>query len=95
MAGQTVAALRADGDPHDPATAALVAELHGQREFRELWARHDVQPTRDETKRFTHPVVGDLTLRRQTLTVAGSGVVVIAYQAEPGSPSADGLARLL
>lgn len=62
--------------------AALVAELQTSDEFLSLWDRHDVRPSRNETKRFDHPDVGPLTLSRQTLT-------------EPGSASADALTRLL
>ena len=96
IAEQTVAALRATADPRDPRTAALVAELRSHDEFRSLWDRHDVRPTRDEIKRFDHPDAGRLTLRRQTLTIAGAeDHVIIVYQPEAGSPSADALAKLL
>lgn len=81
--------------PH-PRTAALVADLQSHEEFRSLWDRHDVRPSRDEIKRFNHPDAGLLTLRRQTLTVAGAeDHVIIVYQPEPGSSSADALTRLL
>lgn len=96
IAEQTVAALRAVADPRDPRTAALVAELQHHDEFRSLWSRHDVRPSRDETKRFDHPDAGPLTLRRQSLTIAGAeDQVIIVYQPEPGSSSADALTRLL
>jgi hypothetical protein len=96
IAAQTVAALRAESDPRDPAAARLVAELQADDDFRTLWARHDVRPSRDELKRFAHPVVGELALRRQALTVGGAEQqVIIVYQAAPGSPSEAALARLL
>ena len=96
VAEQTVAALRAAADPREPRTAALVAELDADGDFRRLWARHDVRPTRDETKTFHHPDAGRLVLRRQTLTIAAAGDdVIIAYHPEPGSRSAEALARLL
>lgn len=96
IAEQTAAALRATADPHDPRTAALVTELQRHDQFRALWARHDVRPSRTETKRFDHPACGPLTLRRQTLTIAGAeDQVIIAYQPEPGSASAQALAKLL
>ncbi|MGR6974795.1 helix-turn-helix domain-containing protein [Streptomyces cynarae] len=95
IAAQTAAALRAEADPHDPRTARLVAELEADEDFRRLWARHDARPSRDELKRFVHPVVGELALRRQALTVGGTEEqVIIAYQAAPGSPSEAALARL-
>lgn len=97
IAEQTVAALRAAADPHDPRSAALVAELRSRDEdFRRLWARYDVRPSRNEIKRFDHPDVGRLTLRRQSLAIAGADdQVIIVYHPEPASPSADALARLL
>jgi hypothetical protein len=96
IAEQTVAALRAAADPRDPRTAALVADLQSHDEFRLVWDRHDVRPSRDEIKRFDHPDAGRLTLRRQTLTIAGAeDQVIIVYQPEPGSSSADALTRLL
>ncbi|MFG2793717.1 helix-turn-helix domain-containing protein [Streptomyces sp. NPDC048419] len=95
IAAQTAAALRAEADPRDPQTALLVAELTADVDFRRLWARHDAQPSRDELKRFTHPIVGELSLRRQALTVGGAEQqVIIIYQAAPGSPSETALARL-
>ncbi|MEU6556032.1 helix-turn-helix transcriptional regulator [Streptomyces sp. NPDC046915] len=96
IAAQTAAALRAEADPRDPRTARLVAELKADDDFRGLWARHDARPSRDELKRFVHPVVGELALRRQALTVGGAEQqVIIVYQAVPASPSAAALARLL
>ncbi|POX42806.1 XRE family transcriptional regulator, partial [Streptomyces sp. Ru72] len=87
--------LRAEADPHGPGTARLVADLEADEDFRRLWARHDARPSRDELKRFVHPVVGELALRRQALTVGGAEEqVIIAYQAAPGSPSEAALARL-
>ncbi|MFF7647233.1 hypothetical protein [Streptomyces canus] len=56
----------------------------------------DPRAARDELKRFAHPVVGELALRRQALTVGGAEQqVIIVYQAMPGSPSEAALARLL
>jgi hypothetical protein len=96
IAAQTAAALRAEADPRDPATAELVSSMLADSRFRALWANHDVRPSRNEIKRFHHPAVGPLTLRRQSLSIAGAeDQVIITYQAEPGTPSADALIRLL
>jgi transcriptional regulator with XRE-family HTH domain len=96
IAAQTAAALRAEADPRDPGTAQLVAALETDEDFHRLWARHDARPSRDELKRFVHPIVGTLALRRQALTIGGAEQqVIIVYQAAPGSPSAAALARLL
>ncbi|MEU3957978.1 XRE family transcriptional regulator, partial [Streptomyces achromogenes] len=95
VAGQTAAALRAEADLRDPGTVRLVAELETDAEFRRLWLRHEARPARDELKRFTHPVVGGLVLRRQALTVGGAEQqVIIVYQATAGSPSEAALAAL-
>jgi transcriptional regulator with XRE-family HTH domain len=96
IAAHTAAALRAEADLHAPRTAQLVDDLMTDDHFRDLWGQHDVRPTRNELKRFDHPVVGPLSLRRQSLSVAGAdGLVVITYHAEPSSPTADALTRLL
>jgi transcriptional regulator with XRE-family HTH domain len=98
IARQAVAALRAvtGPDADDPALAELVGDVSiRSEEFRRLWARHDIRPTRDDVKRLRHPLVGDLELRRHALAVPGAdGQLVIAYQAEAGSASERAL-RLL
>ena len=74
----------------------MIAALQAYGEFRDLWAHHDVRPTRNELKRFHHPSVGPLTLRRQSLSIAGAeDQVIITYQADPSSPAAEALAKLL
>lgn len=96
IAAQSAAALRAEADPRDPATADLITSLSADSHFRDVWAGYDVRPTRDEVKRFNHEIVGPLTLRRETLAIAGAeGQVIIAYQAAPETPAAQALARLL
>ena len=95
IAQQSVDALRAEADPRDPRIAELLSELRQDAEFARMWALHDVRPVRDETKRFDHPEVGALELRRQALTITGAeDQVIIVYQAAPQSPSAAALARL-
>ena len=47
------------------------------------------------TKRFHHRVVGELTLSWEGLELPGDpGQALIAFTAEPGSPSADALGLL-
>lgn len=98
IAAETVATLRATAgaDLDDPRLTELVGELSlKSEEFRRLWARHDVRVKVSGTKRFRHPMVGDLTLDYETLAITGSpGQLVIAYHAEPGSPSEQALALL-
>jgi transcriptional regulator with XRE-family HTH domain len=95
---ECVAALRtqAGRDPLDRDLADLVGELSTQsEEFAELWATHDVRLHRKTEKRFHHPVVGDLTLRYERLTVDGDpGLEIYAYMAEPGSRSAEAFSFL-
>ena len=94
----TVAALRAaiGAAVRDPVLHGLVAELSAASDtFRELWARHDVRPTRDETKLFNHPVVGRFPMCRHVLHIDGSdGQVIIAYRPAPGGAATAALARI-
>ncbi len=98
FAGMCVAIIRAEAgrDPHDKGIQDLVGELSTRSEtFRTLWGEHDVRTHGAGTKRFRHPVVGDLTLAYEELALtAEPGQVMLVYSAEPGSPSAEGL-RLL
>ncbi|WP_318208888.1 MULTISPECIES: helix-turn-helix domain-containing protein [unclassified Streptomyces] len=83
--------------PDDPALLALVGELSVRsEEFRSLWAAHTVTDKGHGTKVLRHPLVGEMTLMYESMRVAGGDpdLVLITYQAEPGSASADAL-RLL
>ncbi|WP_043627557.1 helix-turn-helix transcriptional regulator [Nonomuraea candida] len=97
-ARNTVAALRAaaGADPDDPGLIEAVGELSLKSEtFRRLWARHDIRQKTHETKRFRHPLVGELTLHYESLTVNGApGQQLVVYHADPGSPSQDALSLL-
>jgi transcriptional regulator with XRE-family HTH domain len=97
-AADIVSYLRMDAGchPDDPALSALVGELSVKSaEFRRLWATHDVKDKGHGVKRLRHPLVGELTLSYETFKLPGDpDQSVIAYHAEPGSPSAEAL-RLL
>ncbi|MFF4173992.1 helix-turn-helix domain-containing protein [Streptomyces sp. NPDC001744] len=83
--------------PDDPLLLALVGELSVRsEEFRSLWAAHTVADKGHGAKRMRHPLVGEMTLSYETLKVSGADpdLVLVTYQAEPGTPSADAL-RLL
>lgn len=98
FAEMCVGIMRAEAgrDPHDRALQDLVGELSTQSEtFARLWSAHDVRTHGSGTKRFHHPLVGELTLVYEELALtAEPGVVLIVYTAEPGSPSAERLALL-
>jgi transcriptional regulator with XRE-family HTH domain len=98
FAEMCVGIMRAEAgrDPHDRGLQELVGELSTRSEtFRRLWADHNVRTHGAGTKRFNHPVVGELTLAYEELAItAEPGLVLMVYTAEPGSPSADRL-RLL
>lgn len=98
FAGMCVGIMRAEAgrDPHDTDLQDLVGELSTRSDvFRRLWAAHDVRTHGAGTKRFRHPVVGELILSYEELSVtAEPGNVLMVYTAEPGSASAERL-RLL
>jgi len=98
FAQMCVAIMRAEAgrDPHDKGLQDLVGELSTRSEiFRTLWAAHDVRTHGAGTKRFHHPVVGELTLAYEELAItAEPGHVLLIYTAEPGSPSAERLKLL-
>jgi transcriptional regulator with XRE-family HTH domain len=98
FAQMCVGVMRAEAgrDPHDRDLQNLVGELSTQSEaFRRLWGDHNVRTHGTGTKRFTHPVVGELSLAYEELAItAEPGLVLMVYTAEPSSPSAERL-RLL
>ncbi|MFJ8441591.1 helix-turn-helix domain-containing protein [Kitasatospora griseola] len=79
--------------PEDRRLAELVGHLaiHSP-EFAALWARHPVRECTVGSKRFHHPLVGELDLAFESLrTSDGSDHRVLLYSAEPDSPSAAAL----
>ncbi|MEV6639531.1 helix-turn-helix transcriptional regulator [Amycolatopsis sp. NPDC051371] len=79
--------------PDDARLAELVRELSTRdADFRDWWHGQHVTSKGQGTKRFHHPVVGELTLDWDTLicdTAPDQHVIVLT--AEPGTPSHDAL----
>lgn len=98
FAQMCVAIMRAlaGRDPHDRALQELVGELSTRSEtFRRLWSAHDVRSHGAGTKRFRHPIVGELTLAFEELSLTTDpSLRMLLYSAEPGSPSAERLSLL-
>lgn len=98
VARETVATLRSatGADLDDPGLTELVGELSlKSAEFRRLWARHEVKEKAAGTKRFRHPMVGELVLHYETFAVADApGQLLVAYHADAGSPTERALALL-
>ncbi|MFJ2241412.1 helix-turn-helix domain-containing protein [Streptomyces sp. NPDC087859] len=94
-ARDAVAALRleAAADTGDPELARLVGELSVRdADFRTWWAEHQVSSAAYGTKRYRHPLVGDLTLDCDTwASPDGSGQRLMVLTAETGSRSHDAL----
>ncbi|MFJ6748658.1 helix-turn-helix domain-containing protein [Streptomyces sp. NPDC091266] len=75
--------------PEDRQLAELIGELSMKStEFSTLWSRHVVSNCTFGTKRFHHPLVGEMELAFEMLqTPDGSGQGVLMYTAADGSPS--------
>lgn len=81
--------------PTDPAVTGLVDELRdASPDFARLWERHDVQAAPMLTKTFRHPVVGEVTVDCDTLTLTDRDQYLVLFSAPPGSPGAEALALL-
>jgi transcriptional regulator with XRE-family HTH domain len=95
IATDVVGILRtaAGRDPYDKRLTDLIGELSTRsEEFRVRWAEHPVNLHRTGTKRFHHPVVGELTLDFERVELASDpGQRLTFYSAEPDSPSRERL----
>jgi transcriptional regulator with XRE-family HTH domain len=81
--------------PSDPEVAELVDELRaGSPEFARLWEQHDVQAAPMLTKTFRHPVVGEITVDCDSLTLTDRDQHLVLYTAQPGTRDAEALALL-
>ncbi|MET7768012.1 helix-turn-helix transcriptional regulator [Nocardia sp. NPDC005366] len=98
IADDTVSVLRIEAGRHpdDPELVALIGKLstHSQT-FRTRWASNDVKTHRAGTKIFRHPLIGQLTLPFETLTVDATGdQVMTVFTPRPGSPEHDAIQLL-
>jgi transcriptional regulator with XRE-family HTH domain len=98
IANDTVSILRIEAGrrPDDPALVALIGQLSTRSQtFRTRWAAHDVKAHRAGAKVFRHPLIGEITLPFENLTVDAAGdQVLTVFTPQPGSPEHDAI-RLL
>jgi transcriptional regulator with XRE-family HTH domain len=76
-------------NPDDRASNDLVTELRERsQEFDQWWEQHRVHQRTHGSKRLRHPLVGDLSVEYETLTLPGDpDTTLFIYTTEPGSPS--------
>ncbi len=81
--------LESGAHPNDRSTTELIDDLRAQSpEFDQWWNEHRVYQRTYGTKRLRHPVVGDLSIDYETLTMPGDkDTTVFLYSTEPNSPS--------
>jgi transcriptional regulator with XRE-family HTH domain len=95
LASELVASLRSQAgrNPYDRNLQDLIGELSTRSdEFRVRWAAHNVRFHRTGTKRLKHPIVGELEVSYETLTLdADDGLRLALYTAEAGSASQQAL----
>ncbi|WP_067840482.1 helix-turn-helix transcriptional regulator [Nocardia lijiangensis] len=98
MARFAVGALRIEAgkNPYDRELSNLIGELSTRSDaFRVMWGSQDVCVFSQSTKRLNHPLVGDLELDQETMTLPDeSGLSVVVYSAPAGTAAEEGL-RLL
>jgi MmyB-like transcription regulator ligand binding domain len=88
--------MEAARKPDDLRLAALVGDLSiRDAQFRQWWAGTHVAAKRRGTRRYNHPVVGEITLDWDAFTSdAEPDQQVVIYTAEPGSRSEQALREL-
>ena len=67
--------------PYDRALTDLIGELSTRSDtFRNRWAAHNVLLHRSGTKRFHHPVIGDVSFAYEVMELsADTGLTLTAY----------------
>ncbi|MEU5314715.1 helix-turn-helix transcriptional regulator [Streptomyces sp. NPDC021562] len=98
VAHDAVGVLRVEvaKNPYDRELSNLIGELSTRSDaFRRMWGAHDVHVFTKGTKRFHHPVVGEMELVHESLDLPGDeGLSITVYSADPGTPAADALKLL-
>lgn len=97
VADEVVALLRGAGetDPDDRGLTDLVGELIARsEEFTSRWARHEARQRRRRARRFHHREVGDIVLTQETIEIAGDGLTLVSFTAEPDSAAGAALLEL-
>jgi transcriptional regulator with XRE-family HTH domain len=98
-ARESVATLRmaAGRDPNDPVLNELIGELSVKSDaFRRWWAEHDVKERNHGSKRYRHPLVGEITVSYEALHLpADPDLTLMMYTVEAGSSSEAALRRLI
>jgi transcriptional regulator with XRE-family HTH domain len=96
VADEQVANLRPLLRPGIPGDDVLLTELseHGGHEFTRRWASQQVQAKRTGIKRLVHPVVGELRLVFETLTLPDADHQRLVVYLPADDTTADALDRL-
>ncbi|MFE6409926.1 helix-turn-helix transcriptional regulator [Streptomyces sp. NPDC057837] len=98
VAADTAAMLRMDAGRHgaDPELSELVTDLSRQSSaFRRMWADQRVIERTAGTKGYHHPVVGDLTVTYQAMSVAGEDDQTLFVYTAPAGTADETALRLL
>lgn len=92
-----VADVRAElaRNPGDVQLRSLVDELlRASPEFGVMWADYEVAVRRVQTKQVMHHQFGSMEFDCQVLEIPGTGLRIIIYVPQPGSPTAKAFATL-
>ncbi len=75
--------------PDDPELSALIGELSVKSgDFAAWWAAHEVRRRSHGTKRYHHPIAGELTIAYEALPIPeATDQTLFIYTAEPESSS--------
>jgi transcriptional regulator with XRE-family HTH domain len=87
----------AAGDPDDRAIVDLIDELAQKSgDFRRWWTEHRVYQRTYGTKRLRHPIVGELSVEYETLSLPGDpDQTLFIYTTEPSTTSRQALDLLV